>query len=377
MKKIEFNSLSEQYRHMKNDIDEAIKSVLDSASYISGPQVTELEHELCDYVGRKRCVSCSNGTTALIIPLMAKGIRSGDAVFVPDFTFVATAEAVSLLGAKPIFCDVLNDTFNIDPDSLEEQIIKVINDGLYTPRAVIPVDLFGQPADYNRIYDICEKYNLFILEDAAQAFGGTLDGKKCGSFGEISATSFFPAKPLGCYGDGGAIFTDDEELASIMESIRIHGKGQHKYENVRIGFNARLDTIQAAVLLTKLKYFDAENKRRNEAAALYSELLNGVAETPAVRHDCLSSWAQYTIKLKDKVERDSLSEYLRLYEIPTMIYYPKPLHMQKAFAAEEYSQDDFPKSSDLCERVLSLPIYGYIGDEIIRFICEKIYEFFK
>ncbi|WP_101697002.1 DegT/DnrJ/EryC1/StrS family aminotransferase [Clostridium minihomine] len=372
MQKIEFNDLSAQYQKLKPEIDAGIAKVLEECHFISGPQVEELEQALCDYVGRKYCVAVSNGTDALQMPLMAWGIGAGDAVFVPSFTFVATAEVVSLMGATPVFCDVKEDTFNLDPASLKEQIERVKAEGKLTPKAVIPVDLFGQTADYDAILSLCREHGLLVMEDAAQGFGGTNNGHKACSFGDVSATSFFPAKPLGCYGDGGAIFTDDKELYDLLVSIRVHGKGTFKYDNVRVGLNARLDTLQAAILLPKLRAFDEENNTRIKAAELYTSLLKDKFDIPVVPENYVSSWAQYTIKAKSTEERDRLIKGLQEKGIPSMIYYPKPLHFQKVYEDLGHKEGDFPVSESLSQRVFSLPMHGYITPEIVTYVAEAL-----
>ncbi|MDU7339163.1 MAG: DegT/DnrJ/EryC1/StrS family aminotransferase [Clostridium sp.] len=372
MQKIEFNDLSAQYRSLKQEIDAGIAKVLEECHFISGPQVEELEQELCKYVGRKYCVSVSNGTDALQMPLMAWGVGAGDAIFVPAFTFVATAEVASLMGATPIFCDVKEDTFNLDPASLRQQIERVKAEGKLNPKVVIPVDLFGQTADYNEIEAICKEFGLWMMEDAAQGFGGIYNGRKACAFGDVSATSFFPAKPLGCYGDGGAIFTDDKEMYDLLVSIRVHGKGSFKYDNVRVGLNARLDTLQAAILLPKLRAFDTENETRNKAAKLYTSLLKDKFDVPVVPENYVSSWAQYTIKAKTTEERDRLMKGLAEKGIPTMVYYPKALHLQKVYEEYGNKEGDFPVSESLSKRVFSLPMHGYITPEIVTYVAEAL-----
>ncbi len=372
MQKIAFNDLGAQYQHLKKEIDAGIADVISGCHFISGPQTEQLEKELCEYTGRRYCVSVANGTDALLMPLMALGIGKGDAVFVPSFTFVATSEVVSLVGATPIFCDVCRETFNLDPVSLREQIQRVIREGCLRPRMVIPVDLFGLPANYSEIEKICKEYHLTILEDAAQGFGGQIDGKKACSFGDVSATSFFPAKPLGCYGDGGAIFTDDEELYKLLVSIRVHGKGSFKYDNVRVGLNSRLDTLQAAILLPKLHAFDTENAARNRAAAMYTELLGDKFDTPTVPQGYLSSWAQYTIKADSPERRDHILAGMKEQGIPTMVYYPKPLHFQQVYADLGYKAGDLPVSEELAQCVFSLPMHGYLTEEIVRTVSSAL-----
>lgn len=327
---MEFRDLKKQYAVLKNDIDRHIDEVIASSRFIGGRKVSELEEKLAAYVGTKHCVTCANGTDALELALMAWGIGKGDAVFVPDFTFFSSGEIVAILGATPVFVDVDEDTFNMNSVSLEKAINEVIADGELKPRVVIPVDLFGLPANFVKLRKIADKYGLKILEDGAQGFGGEIDGKRACSFGDISTTSFFPAKPLGCYGDGGAIFTDDDEAAELIRSYCVHGKGKMKYDNVRIGMNSRLDAIQAGILLPKLAAFaEYEIKDVNAAAAKYTELLKGMVTTPVIPEGFLSSWAQYTIKLDSREQRDALQGFLRDRSIPSMIYYPKQMHKQE------------------------------------------------
>nr|MBP7369111.1 DegT/DnrJ/EryC1/StrS aminotransferase family protein [Paludibacteraceae bacterium]MBP8967431.1 DegT/DnrJ/EryC1/StrS aminotransferase family protein [Paludibacteraceae bacterium] len=329
---MEFRDLKKQYKVLKNDIDQAMLEVSASGAFIMGKPVKEIEQQLAEYVGVKHCVSCANGTDALTLALKTWGIKAGDAVFVPDFTFFASAEVVSLEGATPVFVDVDADTFNISPASLERSIEKTIQQGKLRPKVIITVDLFGLPADYSAIRKIADKYHLLILEDGAQGFGGEINGKKACSFGDISTTSFFPAKPLGCYGDGGAVFTDNDEWASLMDSLRVHGKGSFKYDNVRIGMNSRLDTLQAAILKVKFDAFKRyELNDINKVADFYTEKLKDLVKTPFIPKGYLSSWAQYTIQLQDEKQRDGLQAYLKEQGIPTMVYYPKPMHEQTAY----------------------------------------------
>lgn len=372
MQKIAFNDLEAQYAHLKEEIDAGIASVIGGCHFISGPQVEELEQALCVYTGRKYCVTVSSGTDALLMPLMAWDIHEGDAVFVPGFTFFATAEVVSLTGATPVFCDVDPDTFNMDPASLREKIAQVRREGKLTPKAVIPVDLFGEPADYPQIEAICRENDLLLMEDAAQGFGGAIEGKRACCFGDVSATSFFPAKVLGCYGDGGAIFTDDEELYKQLVSIRVHGKGSYKYENVRLGLNARLDTMQAAILLPKLRALDDEIRVRNQMAARYTEQLQGIVEPQTVMDGYFSSFGYYTVKAKDAAHREAIIAGLKEQGVPTMIYYPIPLHLQKVYEPLGYKKGDLPVCESLCERVFSLPMHGYLTQEQVDFICDTI-----
>lgn len=370
---MEFIDLKAQYRYLKNEIDENIQNVLNHGNYIMGEEVRVLEKKLAEYVGVKYCVTCANGTDALSLALMAWDIQRGDAVFVPSFTFYSTSEVVSAIGATPIFVDIIEETFNMDPEKLEEAILNIQKEGKLKPRVIIPVDLFGLPADYRMIKPIAEKYELLVLEDAAQGFGGEINNQKAGSFGDISTTSFFPAKPLGCYGDGGALFTNTKEYYDLLISLRVHGKGRFKYDNVRVGMNSRLDTIQAAVLLPKLKAFeDYEINKRNEFALKYTQQLSSIVKTPFIPEGMKSSWAQYTIKLKDEKERDMLLSKLKHKGIPTMIYYPKPLHLQTVYQC--FHVHDLTVSEEVSKRVLSLPMHPYLDDESINLICDGIKE---
>ena len=370
---MQFRDLKKQYQVLKKDIDEAMIEVATNCNFINGQQVKDLERELAEYVGVKHCVTCGNGTDALTMAMMTWGIREGDAVFVPDFTFFSSGEIVSHAGATPVFVDVDIDTFNISVESLEKAVKKVLDEGKLTPKAVVAVDLFGLPADFDSVKKVADKYGLLVLEDGAQGFGGNIKGKTACSFGDISTTSFFPAKPLGCYGDGGAVFTDDDEIARLLESIRVHGKGEMKYDNVRIGLNSRLDTIQAAVLSVKLKAFaDYELTDINDVADKYTAALSGIVKTPVIPEGFYSSWAQYTIQLKDKETRDRLQASLKEKGIPSMVYYPKPMHRQEAFAGQAYDDADFPNTIKLCDTVLSLPMHPYLSDEDIDEVVSVI-----
>ncbi len=372
---MQFRDLSRQYQALKSDIDRAMLDVAASSAYIMGHHVQELERELAEYAGTRHCISCASGTDALTLALKAWGVKRGDAVFVPDFTFFASAEAVSREGATPVFVDVDRETFNIDPADLENKIEATIRKGLLVPKVIITVDLFGLPANYPVIRRIARKHRLFILEDGAQGFGGSINGKCNCSFGDISTTSFFPSKPLGCYGDGGACFTDNDEWAALMDSYRMHGKGSSKYENVRIGMNSRLDTIQASILQVKLKAFAEELAAVNKAAEEYTARLTEIVETPAVPAGFMSSWTQYTIKLNDKTERDGLQAYLHSQEIPSRVYYPAPIHRQVAYANLGISEAECPVADELCETVLSLPMHPYISLEEIDEVCNAIERF--
>lgn len=376
---MEFRDLKQQYRVLQEQMDKAILDAVASGAYIMGKPVKELEAQLAEYVGVKHCLSCANGTDALTLALKAWGIGPGDAVFVPDFTFFSSAEVVPLEGATPVFVDVCEDTFNIDATDLQRAVEQVLAERRLRPKVVVAVDLFGLPADYKAIRQIADKYGLFILEDGAQGFGGSIEGKRACSFGDIATTSFFPAKPVGCYGDGGAVFTDNDEWAALIESYRVHGKGTFKYDNVRIGMNSRLDTVQAAVLQVKLKAFaEYELDAVNAASGKYTELLKDVVDTPVIPQGFRSSWAQYTIRLKDTAQRDALQTSLKAAGIPSMVYYPKPMHLQTAFRAEQTlsfrakPRNLCPVATSLCGRVLSLPMHPYITDEEINTVCSAV-----
>ena len=377
---MQFRDLKKQYQVLKEDMDKAMLEAVASGAYIMGPQLKELEKQLAEYVGVKHCLTCANGTDALTLALKAWGIGPGDAVFVPDFTFFSSAEVVPLEGAEPVFVDVCEETFNLDAADLERAVKEVLADGRLRPRVVVAVDLFGLPADYKAIRAVADKYGLLILEDGAQGFGGSIDGKRACSFGDIATTSFFPAKPVGCYGDGGAVFTDNDEWAALIESYRVHGKGQFKYDNVRIGMNSRLDTVQAAVLQVKLKAFDEyELGDINLAALQYTRRLKDIVATPVIPEGFLSSWAQYTIRLRDKAQRDALQAALKAEGIPSMVYYPKPMHLQTAFASLSFrarpqaeSRNLCPVATSLCDRVLSLPMHPYLTAEQIDTVCNAI-----
>ena len=376
---MQFRDLGKQYEVLKKDIDQAMLTVASQSRYIMGPQVKELEQQLAAYTGVKHCLTCANGTDALTLALKAWGIGPGDAVFVPDFTFFSSAEVVALEGATPVFVDVDGDTYNTDVTSLESTIQQTLADGRLKPRVIVAVDLFGLPANYPLIKEVARKYGLLILEDGAQGFGGQISNinsqtSRACSFGDISTTSFFPAKPLGCYGDGGAVFTDNDEWAELIASYRVHGKGTDKYDNVRIGMNSRLDTLQAAILQVKLRAFDDEVERVNEAAQLYTSLLKDHVKTPVIPDGFRSSWAQYTIQLSDKTQRDSVQQSMKEAGIPTMVYYPKTMHQQTAFRNLQSSIFNLqcPTASRLCDTVLSLPMHPYLQPSDIETICGKL-----
>lgn len=356
---MQFIDLAAQYQHLKAKIDKRIQDVLDHGKYIMGPEVQELEEALAKYVGVKHAITCGNGTDALTLAMMVLDIKSGDAVFCPTFTFFATAEVIAYEGATPVFVDSDEATFNICPIDLEKRIQTTIAEGKLIPKAIIAVDLFGLPANYPEIQKIADKYNLKLVEDAAQGFGGSIDGKRAGSFGDIATTSFFPAKPLGCYGDGGAVFTNNDEYAELIKSYRVHGKGSDKYDNVRIGMNSRLDTIQAAILLEKLAEFPIELINRNKAAKHYEKALSGEYQAPQVPKGYSSSWAQYTL-ISDN--RDAEMAKYKEQGIPTMIYYGTCMHQQTAFSYLGYQIGAFPIAEKLSMSVFSLPLHGYMSE---------------
>ena len=373
---MEFRDLKEQYRRLKPEIDAGIQDVINSSAFILGKPVKELEDKMAAYVGRKHCVGCANGTDALQLALMIWGIGPGDAVFTSDFTYFASAGTTSILGGTPVLVDIDLRTFNMDPDDLEKQIQRVITEGKLTPKVIIPVDLFGQPADYDRILPIAEKYGLKVLEDGAQGFGGNIRGKLACSFGDMSTTSFFPAKPLGCYGDGGAIFTDDDEVDARLRSLRAQGKSPvDKYDNREIGMNSRLDTLQAAILLPKFKAFvEHEIDDVNQVAKWYTERLEGRFVTPIVPEGFLSSWAQYTLLLPNKEERDAMQAKLKAHGIPSMIYYPRGLHEQQAYADMQLPDEWYPNTMEATRRVLSLPMHPYLTEDEVEQICKVLLE---
>lgn len=374
---MQFRDLQAQYQRYKSQIDDAIQQVLSDANFIEGKEVKELEKQLAQYVGVKHCITCANGTEAMSLVMMAWGIGEGDAVFVPNFTFFSTGEVVSFCGATPVFIDVSEDTFNMDPQKLESAILQTMSEGKVTPKVIIPVDLFGLPADYEEIEKIAEKYNLLVLEDGAQGFGGHIKDKKACSFGHAATTSFFPAKPLGCYGDGGAIFTDDDGLATLLRSLKIHGKGTDKYDNVRIGVNSRLDTLQAAILKVKLKAFiQHELEDVNRIALGFNQRLSDLVETPKIPDGYTSSYAQYTIKLNNREQRDQLQKFLKEKGIPSMVYYVKPMHKQKAFAHLQLKDEHFPVTMKLCDCVLSLPMHPYMNEIDLENIATAMKEFY-
>ena len=357
--RMQFIDLAAQRARISDRIDAAVARVIEGGRYILGPEVAEFEEKLAAYVGVKHVVACANGTDALRIPLMARGIGPGDAVFCPSFTFAATAEVVALAGAAPVFVDVDADTYNIDLDQLETAIARVRAEGRLTPKAIIPVDLFGLAADHDAIRTIADREGLFVIEDAAQSIGGTSAGVKCGAFGHVGSTSFYPAKPLGCYGDGGAMLTDDGELAETLRSIAFHGKGETQYDNVRVGLNSRLDTIQAAILIEKLAILEDEMEKRQAVARRYNEGLSGLVKVPEIGNEKRSAWAQYAIETDG---RDHLKAALQADRIPSVIYYVKPLHLQEAYKDYPRAADTLTVSEDLPGRILCLPMHPYLSE---------------
>lgn len=368
---IPFIDLKNQYETNKEAIDLAIHKVLDHGQYIMGPEVSELESKLADYIGVKHVLACSSGTDALVLPLMTKNLRRSDAIFTSPFTFFASAESISLAGGTPVFVDIDPTTYNLDPKSLESAIERTLNEGLLTPRGIVPVDLFGIAANYKKIIPIAQKHNLFVLEDAAQSFGAKYyDERACG-LGDVAATSFYPAKPLGGYGDSGAIFTNDTDLYEAMVSLRVHGqgKGGDKYDNVRIGLNARMDTLQAAVLIEKMKIYEKEIELRNQVAARYTELLGDAVTTPHIPEHQGSVWAQYSIQVGNREEvREALSDQ----GIPTAVFYPTPIHLSTAYQGLKYEVGDFPISESIAKKIMSLPMHPYLKKDQIDQICQSI-----
>ncbi|MGH6764574.1 MAG: DegT/DnrJ/EryC1/StrS family aminotransferase [Bradyrhizobium sp.] len=361
LKPVPFIDIGAQRRRLGKSIDEAVGRVLAHCQFINGPEVAQLEAALADFSGARHVVSCASGTDALLMVLMAKGIGAGDAVLCPSFTFCATGEAVALTGATPVFVDVDEATFNMDAASLKRGIATAIHAGL-EPRAVIPVDLFGQSADHDGIGEVADAEGLFVLDDAAQGFGASYKGRRLGTFGLATATSFFPAKPLGCFGDGGAIFTDDAELAQKLRSIRVHGQGSDKYDNVRLGLTGRLDTVQAAVLIEKLRIFEDEIAARDKVADRYARGLGNMVGVPRLAGGCSSVWAQYTIRLPSGIDRDGFAAALKSQGIPTAIYYPKSMHQQTAYRDFPVADGGLPASERLSRDVISLPMHAYLDE---------------
>ena len=371
MDAIKFIDLHAQRSFLGSRIEEAMDRVLEHGKFILGPEVVKFERELAEFGNMSHAISCGNGTDALQLALMTFDIGPGDAVFCPSFTFAATAEAIALLGAKPVFVDILPDTFNIDVQHLKTAIAQIKKVGEFAPKAVIAVDLFGQIADYPSIKALCDEFDLKLISDAAQGFGSTRNGRQAGYWADLVCTSFFPAKPLGCYGDGGAVLTNDDELADLIRSIRVHGKGSDKYDNVRIGINSRLDTIQAAVLIEKLTIFANEIEKRNKVAARYSEALRDVVQIPHVPARVSSTWAQYTIQYND---REQLQAHLREAGVPNVVYYAKPLHLQTAYRDCHVGGNGLPITDQIQNRVLSLPMHPYLEEETQEYIIQTIFS---
>lgn len=370
---IAFIDLKSQYARIGTKVSAAIQEVVTSGRYVMGPVVEELEQRLADYTGAAHAIGVSSGTDALFIPILAHGIGQGDAVFMPAFTFTATAEVVVLAGATPVFVDVDPDTFNISIADLKTKLAGIKKAGVLRPAAILAVDLFGQPADYKGLAAVADADDMLVIADAAQSFGARAGNQRVGTMGSLTATSFYPSKPLGCYGDGGAIFTDDEDLAIRIRSVRSHGEGGARYDNVRIGVNGRLDAIQAAVLLTKMDIFDDELKARERVATAYDAALAGVVQTPYRIAGVKSAWAQYTLKAED---RDGLKQALNKAHIPTMIYYPKPMHFQPAYTAYGDGPGSLPVSEALSDQVISLPFHPYISDADIDRVANAVHRFY-
>ncbi|MBN1279625.1 MAG: DegT/DnrJ/EryC1/StrS family aminotransferase [Chlorobium sp.] len=368
---MQFIDLITQKNRIRSSLLQRFEAILDHGQFIMGPEVCELESQLAAYTGSRFCVSCSSGTDALLMPLLAKDVGPGDAVITTPFTFIATAEVISLSGATPVFADIDPATFNIDPGCISGAVREATEKGL-NPKVLIPVDLFGLPADYESLDTIAAGHGLWILEDAAQSFGSSTHGRRAGSFGLAAATSFFPAKPLGCYGDGGAVFTDDAELDLLLRSVRVHGSGADKYSNDRIGINGRLDSMQAAVLLEKLVIFDEELAARQRVAEAYGSRLRSKLAVPAIPDGSVSAWAQYSLLASSGKERDDIMAALLKEGIPSAIYYKIPLHLQKAFSSLGYREGDFPVSEEMSRRVFSLPMHPYLSEEEIGKICSVV-----
>ena len=373
---MQFRDLKKQYSVLKDEMDKAILEVVASSAYVMGPKIKEMETAFADYVGVKHCIACNSGTDALLLALKAWDVKPGDAVFVPAFTFFASAEVIAMQGATPVFVDVDKDTFNMDVADLKRKIEQTKKAGKLTPRVIIAVDLFGLPADFKAIRQVADQHGLYVLEDGAQGFGGRIEGREACTFGDIATTSFFPAKPVGGYGDGGAVFTNNDEWAQLIDSYHIHGKGSDRYDNIRIGMNSRLDSIQAAILLVKLKAFkDYELVDVNKVAARYTEKLKDVVKTPVVPEGFYSSWAQYTIQVANKEVRAGLQAALKALDIPTAIYYPIPMHRQTAFNNLNLNDNLCPVSDQLADTVLSLPIHPYLSAQDQDVICNAVRDF--
>ena len=368
---MEFIDLKAQYRALQPQIDENIRRILSGAHFIGGAEVTEFEEKLAAYVGRKYCVSCGNGTDALQLSYMAYGVGPGDAVFCPDMTFIASVEPACMLGATAVFCDIEPDTYNLSPTSLEEHIQRVLAEGKLRPRAVVAVDFLGNPAKFDELSEICRRYGLLLIEDAAQATGASYRGKKCGSFGDIATTSFFPSKPLGCYGDGGAVFTDDDDVAQLLRSYKVHGKGpKGKYDNVRIGVNSRLDTLQAGVMLPKLAVLDREIAARQEVAARYGAAFAGKLQLPGITPGGVSAYAQYCVLAQSEAQRSQILAAMQSAGVPSLLYYPTPLHVLDAFAP--YPAEELPHAARYARCNFGLPFSPYLTREDQDTVIETV-----
>ncbi len=368
---IAFVDLKTQYETYREAVNVRIQQVLDHGRFIMGPEVEELEADLARFCGARHVIGCSSGTDALAMIMMAEGVGRGDAIFVPGFTFTATAEVPLLLGAEPVFVDVDAGDFNMSLADLDRRISAVVEEGRLTPKGILATDLFGMPCDYDAIHALAEKHGLLVWADAAQSFGGTRGNKAVGALCRATATSFFPAKPLGCYGDGGAVMTDDDDLADAMRSIRAHGKGGEKYDIIRVGLNARLDTIQAAILLAKLPHFAEEIRRREQVSAVYDELLADIVTIPARHSDRTSAWAQYTIRLPQE-KRDAVAATMKTQGVPTAVYYPLPMHLQTAYRAYGAGEGSLPVSESLSWEVLSLPMHPFLTDAEVGRVAEAV-----
>ncbi len=373
---MEFIDLKTQYKAYKAEIDEAVMECFSNADFILGNKVKSFENNLAQYVGVANCVSCASGTDALQLIYMAYGMRAGDAIFCPDMTFIASIEPACLLGATPVFCDIDYKSFNISPISLERQIEKVIAEGKLNPKFVVAVDFLGNPADYNKLRAVADKYNMILVEDAAQGTGASYYGRKCGSLGDIGATSFFPSKPLGCYGDGGAVYTDEKDIYDLLTSLRVHGKGKTKYDNERIGLNSRLDTVQASILDVKLKYMEDEIQARQTIAIRYRKGLDGIVDMQQVNEGCVSSYAQFVICTDSSKRRDELKAYLDEKGIPTIVYYPNALHNLPVFSDNETYGEDYANSIKYGNCNLGLPFSAFLREEDQNYVIEHIKSFF-
>lgn len=371
---MEFIDLKAQYAALKDEIDLSIRGVIESTHFILGEEEQKFEEKLAEYVGVKHVIGCSNGTDALQLIYMANQIGEGDAVFCPDMTFVASIEPACMLGATPIFCDIDSKTYNIDPESLERQIKAVIKEGKLRARAVVAVDFIGNPADYEAVEKIARQYDLLVIEDAAQGIGASSNGIKCGAFGDIAATSFFPSKPLGCYGDGGAVFTNDDEMDKLLRSLRVHGKGKSKYDNQRIGMNARLDTIQAAIMLPKLKVLDKEIEIRQQIAERYNKAFAGKFQIPYVKDNMISAYAQYALLAADMEQREHIMSKLAEQKIPSLVYYPVPMHKMKVFEGCFMGDETFENTIAYADRTFSLPFSAYLEEKDQERVIETVLD---